>query len=481
MKTVLLHTLFLILVATAPAFAAAPNFIFILGDDINRDHIGCYGGVDCKTPNIDRLAEDGVRFTKAYTSVAMCAPFRQELYSGRTPWRTKSFLNHSHSIPETKSLPHYLQPLGYRVGLIGKGHIGPRSVYPFEMLGDSRKDSNRFYLEKAKVFIESARKEEKSFCLFIASHDAHAPFTTGDPSQYKAEDLTIPPYWKDTPELRETLVKYYAEISNLDALVGSVRSYLRKSGLEENTILFFCSEQGSQLPFAKWTCFDNGLHTALIACCPQTIPAGKTSDELFWMCDIAPTFLEAAGGKFKMEEFDGRSQWANLRGKKIRVHQHVFGAFSNKGIIDNRERIYPIRAVRDGRYSLIYSPNFKEITSNITLTQGLQMVQQKSQPKKDAEPDVVGSWVRAAGKKPLEDPVIKKLFYRPEYALYDLESDPHELQDISKNPEHAETFNRLKNTLHEYLSAHEDSKPIETEKAITKNQGSKKKKQKKTK
>ncbi len=161
--------------------AAKPNFVFLLGDDINRDSIGCYGNVDCPTPHIDKMAKDGVKFNKAYTSVAMCSPFRQELYSGRTAWRTKAFLNHTYSVPATQSIPQYLKPLGYRVALAGKTHIGPKTSYPFEYLGGS---PNNQLFEKAKAFIGSCRKQDKPFCVFIASNDAHSPYTTGDRSRF---------------------------------------------------------------------------------------------------------------------------------------------------------------------------------------------------------------------------------------------------------------------------------------------------------
>ena len=129
----LITTLFLTTCISVSA-ADKPNIVFLLADDMNCDSWGVYGSKDCKTPNIDKLSKDGLTFMKAYCSVAMCAPFRQELYSGRSPWRTGTLANHSKSSPDTKSIPHYLKPLGYRVALTGKTHIGPPEAYPFEIL-----------------------------------------------------------------------------------------------------------------------------------------------------------------------------------------------------------------------------------------------------------------------------------------------------------------------------------------------------------
>lgn len=441
-----------------------PNFIFVLGDDINRDNLGCYGGgVTCRTPHLDRLAAEGVRFAKAYTSVPMCAPFRQELFSGRTPWRTRAFLNHSKSTADTRSLPHYLKPLGYRVALLGKTHIGPKSCYPFEYLGDT--NDNEVFLKKATAFIRSCQQEFVPFCLMIASHDAHSPFTNGDASAYPPGQLKIPPYWIDTPELRQALPPYLAEVSNFDALVGEVREFLDQSELAQNSFLFACTEQGSQFPFAKWTCFDNGLHTGLLAYAPGRIPKGHVSDELFWMCDLAPTLLELAGGTINPAAFDGRSQAANLRGEKARVHDHIFGAFSNKGIIDNQDRIFPIRCVRDGRYSLIWSPATKGITSNVTLTGALARLKAGGETRESKAVHPAESWVVAKGP---DDPMVRKLFHRPEFALYDLEKDPYELTNLAHDPAHAGALARLKTALMDHLRKHGDDDPVKTEHALTK-------------
>ena len=140
--------------------AEKPNVVFILADDMSRDTWGAYGGQDCKTPNIDQLARDGTRFDRAYCTVAMCAPFRQELYSGRSPWRTGTLPNHSKSVAGTKSIVHYLKPLGYRVALLGKSHVGPNECYPFERLGDvsKRVDANPEPLDKTKAFFDKHLK-----------------------------------------------------------------------------------------------------------------------------------------------------------------------------------------------------------------------------------------------------------------------------------------------------------------------------------
>ena len=456
--------------------AEKPNVVFILADDMSRDTWGAYGGQDCKTPNIDQLAKDGTRFDRAYCTVAMCAPFRQELYSGRSPWRTGTLPNHSKSVPGTKSIAHYLKPLGYRVALLGKSHVGPNECYPFERLGEVSKkvDANPEILDKAKVFLDDCKNTENPFCLFIGSHDSHAPFTTGEPSTYDAKKITVPPYWIDTPELREVIIQYYAEITNFDRLVGMMRKELEKRNLWKNTVFIVCSEQGTQLPFAKWTCYDNGLHTGLVAHWPNRSKPGLVIKELVSTADITPSLVDELGGKLEQDAVDGKSFLHLLKGEEEPLHRYVFGAFTNCRIIDNRERIYPIRSIRDKRYSLIHNPNYNFKTSNVTLTQALKMIEDTQLKPKDLNP--TGSWVAKIGKSKLEQDLVHKLHNRNEFELYDLQKDPFEMNNLVGNPKHQKVQRRLKTALMGKLKELEDSNPIDTEKGFVSVGGKKGKK-----
>ncbi len=454
-----------------------PNVVFILADDMSRDTWGAYGCKECKTPNIDRLAKDGARLDRAYCSVAMCAPFRQELYSGRSPWRTGTLPNHSKSVAGTKSVVHYLKPLGYRVALLGKSHVGPNECYPFERLGDVSKkvDANPETLAKAQAFLDDCKRSDNPFCLFIGSHDSHAPFTTGDTSAYDPKKLTVPPYWVDTPQLREEMVKYYAEITNFDNLVGMMRKELEKRKLWDNTIFMVCSEQGTQLPFAKWTCYDNGLRTGFVMRWAGVTRPGSIVKDLVSTADVTPTLVEAAGGTLEPGACDGMSFLPLLKGKELeQPRKYVFGAFTNCRIIDNRERVYPIRSVRDRQFSLIYNPNHGNITSNVSLSQALKMIQGENAGSKSL--NLAASWVPRAKKDNRAKALVHKLHHRPEYELYDLSKDPYELENKADDPSHKKTLARLKKALHAKLAKLGDPDPIATEKSFVRSEGGKKKK-----
>jgi uncharacterized sulfatase len=431
---------------------------------MNRDTWGIYGSQDCKTPNIDRLAREGMRFDQAHCTVAMCAPFRQELYSGCSPWRTGTLPNHSKSKSGTKSIVHYLQPLGYRVALVGKGHVGPKESYPFEYFPDKSKtlDQNPFYLKTTRSILDASVRESKPFCLFIASHDGHGPYTTGDPAAYDATKLTIPPYWLDTQRLRSELVQYYAEITNFDQLVGQVRRELEARGLWKNTLLMVCSEQGTSFPFAKWTCYDNGLHTGLVAHWPEVIKPGSVAAELVSIADITPTLVEAAGGKLKPNDCDGQSFFRTLQGEQQTLHDYVFGAFTNCNISGNRDRIYPIRVIKNKSFSLIYNPNHASLTSNVTLDHALSMLNDPSL----RTTDVASSWVSLSREKPHTAPLVQKLHHRPEYELYHLTQDPYELINEINHSQHQTIVSEMKQQLHARLAKLGDTDPIATERTL---------------
>jgi len=208
----------------------------MLPDDLSWHDIGCYGNSDVKTPNIDKLASQGMRFTRAFTTTAMCAPTRQQLYTGIYPVRSGAFPNHSKVKPGTKSMVHYFKDLGYRVGISGKTHFGPTASFPFEKVGGG---SPTF--KKIEEFIK--RDRQQPFCLVVTSHHPHAPWKGSE--KYDPEKLKLYPYVVDTPETRKALANYYSEVTVFDGLFDfSKGTYVER--LDYNSICLR-SCQGSHL------------------------------------------------------------------------------------------------------------------------------------------------------------------------------------------------------------------------------------------
>ncbi|MEQ8786141.1 MAG: sulfatase [Pirellulaceae bacterium] len=414
-------------VETSAAEATPPNIVIVLGDDHGWRDAGCYGNQEVRTPNLDHLAQQGLRFTQAFTATAMCAPTRQQLYTGLFPVRNGAYPNHSRVRDGVKSLPHYLKKIGYRVALAGKTHIGPRASFPFEYLP----------LEKAEAFIE--RDDERPYCLVFASHHPHVKWTAGDASQYDPQKLTVPPQLADTPETRSALCRYYAEVTALDEQVGSLMRCVREAGDEDNTIFLYTSEQGAQFPFGKWTCYDHGLHVELIVRWPGHVAAGRATDALVQYVDVVPTLL-AAIGREPPAGLDGRSFLPVLLGESDEHADYVYGVHTTQGIIAGRP--YPIRSIRDRRYKYIRNLNADEVFHNTVIAS-------------DAE-NYWRSWVAAAETD--EHAAARVTWYqrRPAEEFYDLETDPYELHNLAADPAHRDRITAMRRRLEAWMKQQGD-------------------------
>jgi N-sulfoglucosamine sulfohydrolase len=277
-----------------------PNFVIVLADDISADSFGCFGSPNPHTtPHIDKLAASGIRFKNMFVSEAMCAPARAELYTGLMPQRNGTFRNHKASNPDIKSMVHYLNDLGYRVGLAGKKHIGPGKVYPFENIdGICGKATEANPKPDDWTGVENFIKREPNqpFCIVIGSIHAHSPWTVGDTSHWKEEEVVLPPNLVDTPQTRSAYLHYLAEVREFDRQVGDTVEVLKKTKQLDHTILIVLDENGAGMPGGKWTVFDWGVRSACVIKCPDSWEANFETDAIAQYCDIVPTLIDAAGG-----------------------------------------------------------------------------------------------------------------------------------------------------------------------------------------
>ncbi len=386
-----------------------PNLLLFLADDMTWTDLGCYGNPDVKTPNIDRLASEGLRFTRCYNAAPTCSPLRQSLYTGLYPVRNGAHPNHSRVHEGVKSLPHHLGPLGYRTAIVGKRHEAPAEAFPFEYLGGSHGDMGRtpdgadLPLDKARDFM--ARDADQPWCLVVASNQPHTPWNRGDASAYPPAGLTVPPFLVDTPELREGLSKYYAEITYMDGQVGQVMRHLKESSAEDNTVVLWLSEQGSQLPFGKWTCYDMGVHAAAVLRWPGVVREGATSDALLSYVDVVPTFVELAGGDPTRLDLDGRSFAPLLKGETAKHNDVVFSMNTTRGIYHGSEA-YGIRSATDGGWLYIRNLHSGSKFQNSVTQRGA----------------IFGSW-RKVGSS-FARARVKAYQVRPAEELFDLTNDP---------------------------------------------------------
>lgn len=453
-------TLFLI-TGTVLAFTSAdessrnnerqPNILIFIADDMT------YHDVDSdqiSTPNLDRLGTQGMNLTKMFNSAPMCAPTRMSLYTGIHPVRNGAYPNHSRVYPDIQSMPHYLDELGYRSALIGKQHEAPKENFPFEFLGGRHHDNGEgldLDLDKIRTFMEENKDEPWS--LVVASNQPHRPWNRGTSYTYDSEELDLPPYLVDTPETREFLTRYYAEISYMDQQLGTVLQHLNETGQARNTIVIFLSEQGSNFPHSKWTGYDAGVRSAGIVRWPGTVPKNSSSDAIIEYVDVLPTILEAAGGKPSEHNFDGESFLSVLKGERQEHNNYAFSIQTSKGIYNGPEA-YGIRTVRSDNFRLVWNVNHENEFQN-TVTSSFK-------PYK--------SWETKGDEG---DPFAEKraIWYRkrPEFELYDLRVDPYELYNIADDPAYKSVLESLKAELKEWMGQQGDD-GAETERNALKRQ-----------
>ena len=383
-----------------------PNIVFMLADDCSSWDLGPYGSKDAITPTIDGLAKEGMKFTKCYQATPMCSPTRQNILTGLSPFRSGAYPNHTQVNSKVKSLAHYLKPLGYRVALSGKQHYGPSENFPLEYLGKTKNGNADPNFDHIDAFLNTVSKEKQPFCLFVMSNQPHSPWNMGDTSLFDKKKLTLPPFYADLPATRSGFRDYLAEINYLDNQVKKALDLLEKYDLSDNTIFVFASEQGNSFPFAKWTCYNIGLKSALIVRWPGKIKPNTVSNALVEYSDITPTFIDIAGGK-AIEGLDGKSILPILTGKTQDHKQYSFGQMTTRGINEGSD-YYPIRSASNGRYRYIIN-----LTPDVEFSNVLN------------ESRMFREWEADATHNPKTRALVQKHLYRPSEELYDDEQDPY--------------------------------------------------------
>ncbi len=399
-----------------------PNILVIIADDMGRCELGCYGGQNLATPNVDRVASEGMRMTNNFASMAISVPIRASMYTGLYPAHHGSFLNHKATYPRVKSVTHYLSDLGYRVGRAGKDHpVNQPKVYGFEKIpgfvvectvSHPKKSTPEGILEFMK------RDDSQPFCLFVCSINSHMPWDAGDPSEFNPSDVKLPPNCVDNAKTREDFCKYLAEIRLFDDEVGMVMSALKEAGADENTLVIVLSEQGPQMPFGKWTCFRYGQSSAMIVRYPGKVAAGSVSDALVQYEDILPTLIEAAGGE-PVAGLDGISQLDVFLGKETDKRRWVYGMHNN-----NPE---------GPSYPIYYEKHMMKEGDNMWT-----------------------SWLQTAKTNEWADWLVGKFVHRPAIEFYDHESDPWELNNLAEAPEHKERIETMHQELHRWMEEQGD-------------------------
>lgn len=394
-----------------------PNVVIVMADDLDSRQLSCYGGKNLHTPHIDALASQGMKFNQMIASEAMCVPTRASLFTGLYPARHGSFQNHKPVNEGVKSVCHYLGDLGYTVALTGKDHsTKPVSVFPFKIIKGFEPNcvspTDDYSLTDVREFITG--NGGKPYCLFIMSTNPHAPWTMGDASEFKADDLVLPAHWVDTRDVREQFTKYLAEIRRLDNQVGDVMTLLKETGQEDNTVFIFLGEQGPQFPGGKWTLWDNGQRSSMIVRWPGKVRPQSQTEAIVQYEDITPTLVNLAGGQ-AVSGLDGKSFLPVLMGKTKTAREYAYGIHNNIP----EGPAYPIRSIRDSRYKLVL---------NLAAGQDYYIKYMMNPARKNL---YWHSWTAKAETSAADKKLIERIVHRPAVEFYDLQKDPYELNNLA--------------------------------------------------
>jgi N-sulfoglucosamine sulfohydrolase len=419
-----------------------PNVVLFVADDLSAADSGPYGNKQVRTPNLDRLAAQSIRFDRAFAGSPTCVPSRAVLYTGLMPFRNGAHPNHSRSRDGVKSLAHYFQQLGYATAQAGKRHFNPPSVFPFEIIKDSEvpepgfesKPALRLDLNTATVdrWLAGANRATPFF-LVVADHSPHVVWP--EKAEYKPEEVVIPPNHIDTPDTRRARARYYTDITKMDRNVGSVLASLDRYGLAENTIFIFTSDQGAQLPFAKWTVYDAGIRVPLLIRWPGVIKSGSATDALVSLADIVPTFTEAVGGKAP-EGLDGESFLKVLKGPAQSHREYIFATHTG----DRQWNRNPARCIRTARYKLILN-----LAPEITYTTHIDLAKDH-----DGGREYWPSWEAQARTDRRALAVIDRYRNHPKEEFYDLLTDPYEIHNLIGDQRYADIIADLRARLAEW-------------------------------
>jgi N-sulfoglucosamine sulfohydrolase len=453
-------------IASTISFASEKlNILLLLSDDHSYPFLSCYGDTNVKTPTIDRLAQEGIRFHRYFTTCPQCVPSRASLMTGRSPVAARMTRFSSPLPRDEMTLPELLKSKGnYYTGVCGRSfHLDGSSKDPvaaavmekhgmktFRDRVDFLQNSGDKQVAETVAKFLDARPSDRPFFMWANFSDPHHVWDA--PSVFRPDPATLklPAHWPDLPGVREQVADYCAEINRLDESIASVLKVLETRGLFEKTIIVFAGDNGVALPHGKGSLYDPGSNVPLIVRYPNAITRGIDSKVLLSGEDIAPTLLDAAGIDAG-EKMSGRSFWNLVTGKDYKPRTHIFVERGPHGSASVTASMFNSgydlsRAVRSDRYKLIY---------NCTPWIPYAPV--------DSAGGAAWSQIKEANEsKKLSDGVAKTYFTtpRPVYELYDLDKDPSELENLAGDPSIVEVESSLREAMIEKMILDFDYLPL---------------------
>ena len=413
------------------AAADRPNIIWIVGEDLGPQ-LGCYGDRLATTPNVDRLAAQGARFTRAFTHAPVCAPSRSGLITGRYPTAIGTHHMRSKLLKPPPAFTSYLRQGGYFVAWPGKTDFNfdvPKDAFDSTNDWLRRTATNRPFFGYVNIFVTHESQIRATNTQFAKNTAQLKPVERKDPARMK-----VPSYYPDSPEVRRDIANYYELVTALDYRLGEILQRLEEVGLADNTVVVFFGDHGWGMPRGKRWIYDSGMHVPLIVRWPGQVKAGTTRDDLVTFMDFAPTMLSLAGAPIP-QELTGH---IFLGDKLSPPRKYVFAAR------DRMDEAYDrIRCVRDSRFKYIrnYEPQ-------LPYAQHIQYMDQMPTMR------VWREWNEAGE---LRGP--QRIFFsrtKPAEEFYDLKSDPDEINNLIDSRKHRAKLNELRQALNGWIEETHD-------------------------
>jgi len=419
------------LVALARAAPARPNILWMIAEDLSPD-LGCYGNRAVETPNLDRLAREGMRFTNAFVTGPVCSAARSAIAAGMYQTTIGAHNHRSHRddgyrLPEgIEPFTRYLQRAGYHTSNVIHAAPGVR--------GTGKTDFN-FVTEdifEGKDWAE--RRKGQPFYAQVNFSETHRPFRRCPERPVDPARVEVPPCYPDHPWVRKDWAMYLETLQNLDAKVGKVLARLEQEGLAEDTIVFFFSDHGRPMPRDKQFLYDGGIGIPLLIRIPEKFrPAGYkpggVSDALVSAIDITATTLRLAGVE-PPAHMEGRAFF----GPGVQPREFIIAARDRCDETADR-----IRCVRTRRFKYIrnFFPDRPYTQQNVY---------------KDVNYVTLAVMRQLQGEGKLTGPPAAFLApRRPAEELYDLAADPHETRNLADDPKHRRTLDRMRAILDRWI------------------------------
>lgn len=432
-----------LLAPLACAAAQRPNILWIVSED-NSPQLGCYGDPYARTPNLDQLAREGVRFSNAFVTYSVCSPSRASFLTGLYPQQNGhvGLATHSYSFyrPDMPNVVTLLNAAGYRTGIEGKLHVNPEEAFPADyrtpqQSGKSVRAQNAGHVRQAAEFLRD--KDPRPWFLSVNFRDAHpsrwfSKHPEDEPKHPRSlEDLRpLPWVLADTERIRRATATYYDGLDRLDEAVGDLLAELEATGQADNTLVIYISDHGAQFPRGKTSIYEGGLRIPMILRWPGHAPPGLVRDELVSTVDMLPTTLRAVGVAAPANLLGRQLQPLLRHGPPAEWREYIF-AF-NTGA--SPRATFVQESVRDRRWKLIWNPEQPRPAAHA----GMYL---------DEDEAGFAACGLLASERAALPPLLKEVFDRyenpPLYELYDLLNDPHEMRNLAEDPKHAAERARL--------------------------------------